>query len=398
MRLTSTITFLSVLILGYSLNAQSDYRRDFWEFWTDCDNHYAYFEKQGIDWIAVRDIYMPKTADIENDAQFIRFMETVINELHNGHVSLNTNLPDSNRIIPSGSDIFAVKTADKFFISDVKPDSGAVQCGIAPGMEVVKFNGVAIAEQLENFLPKYATTYNQEMYSYALNMLLAGTHNVHRVITVIENGLKKDFYPDAKKGTTTDKWPVEYKTLNGNIGFIKINNSLGSSSTVLQFDKAIDSLLETRTIILDLTDTPGGGNTMVARAIMSRFTDKELPYQKHVVEEPFGIMRSWVEYVTPRQKTYRGKLVVMVGHWTGSMGEGIAVGFDGMKRAEIVGTKMAGLLGAVYTFTTPYSGISYQIPAERLYHINGTPREDYVPQFLTENSEETLKKAIELAE
>ena len=37
-------------------------------------------------------------------------------------------------------------------------------------------------------------------------------------------------------------------------------------------------------------------------------------------------------------------VVVLVDHWTGSMGEGIAIGMDGLKRATIVGTEMAGLL------------------------------------------------------
>ena len=87
----------------------------------------------------------------------------------------------------------------------------------------------------------------------------------------------------------------------------------------------------------------------------------------------------------------------MVGHWTGSMGEGIAIGFDGMKRAKITGTKMAGLLGAIYTFRAKETNIGYQIPAESMYHINGTPREDYIPNYLTSGEKETYQKALQLA-
>ncbi|MGU9937890.1 SDR family oxidoreductase [Empedobacter brevis] len=32
-----------------------------------------------------------------------------------------------------------------------------------------------------------------------------------------------------------------------------------------------------------------------------------------------------MEYVPPRKDTYTGKVYVLVGHWTGSMGEGMAV-------------------------------------------------------------------------
>lgn len=79
------------------------------------------------------------------------------------------------------------------------------------------------------------------------------------------------------------------------------------------------------------------------------------------------------------------------------MGEGIAIGFDGMKRAKITDTKMAGLLGAIYTFKAENTNIGYQIPAESMYHINGTPREDFLPQYLTATESEAYSKAVKLA-
>lgn len=76
------------------------------------------------------------------------------------------------------------------------------------------------------------------------------------------------------------------------------------------------------------------------------------------------------------------------------MGEGMAIGFDGMKRAKIIGTEMAGLIGAISNFQL--TEIGFQFPTERLYHINGTPRENFLPEMLTQNSEETIQKAKEI--
>jgi carboxyl-terminal processing protease len=59
------------------------------------------------------------------------------------------------------------------------------------------------------------------------------------------------------------------------------------------------------------------------------------------------------------------------------MGEGVAIGMDALKRAEIVGTEMAGLLGATYAIRLPNSGIGVNFPGEKLFHVNGTPREDF---------------------
>jgi carboxyl-terminal processing protease len=70
--------------------------------------------------------------------------------------------------------------------------------------------------------------------------------------------------------------------------------------------------------------------------------------------------------VYPRKKTFQGKLIVLVGHWTGSMGEGMAIGFDSFKKPLVVGTKMAGLLGAIEGFNLKETNINFQIPTERL--------------------------------
>jgi len=387
-----------LLIASQFCIAQNKYEEDFLKFWNDYNEYYAYFEKQGIEWNKVKEIYLPLAKNVKDNYEFTALLERVTHELHNGHVSLNTNLNTSNRIIPSGEDVFAEKKDNHFFITDVRKDSKAELSGLKPGMEVTAFNGKPITEQLSLFLPKYTNDYNISMYAYALNMLLAGTHDKQREITVVENGTEKTYYPDQFAINNIMHNNIEYRILDGNIGYIKINNSLGENKVIKEFDDVLDKLMNTKSIILDLTETPGGGNTTVARGIMGRFTDKYLPYQKHEIEEKeYVTVRSWIEYVTPRKTIYKKKLTVMVGHWTGSMGEGMAIGFDGMKRAKIVGTKMAGLIGAIYTFKMPNTGIGYQIPYEILYHVNGTPREDFVPKYLTKNSDETYAKALKLA-
>lgn len=388
----------ALLISSFYTNAQSKYEADFLELWTDYKNNYAYFEKQGVDWDKVKEIYLPLSKEVKDNNQFLQFLEQVTHELHNGHVTLNTSLYSSNRIIPSGQDIFSEKRDDRFYVTDVKKNSAADVAGIEPGMEILKFNGFPVADKIKKFLPKYTSLHDESMYQYALNMLLAGTWDKPREITLLKDGIETVIIPDDAKNNIPRTALLDYKILDGNIGYIRINNSLGENSLIAEFDKVIDELINTKSIILDLTDTPSGGNTTVARGIMGRFTAEALPYQKHqIVEKEYGTVRSWIEYVSPRKTIYKKKLTVMAGHWTGSMGEGIAIGFDGMKRAKITGTKMAGLLGAIYTFRAKETNIGYQIPAESMYHINGTPREDYIPNYLTSGEKETYQKALQLA-
>jgi C-terminal processing protease CtpA/Prc len=64
-----------------------------------------------------------------------------------------------------------------------------------------------------------------------------------------------------------------------------------------------------------------------------------------------------------------------------------------LKRGTVVGTRMAGLLGATHSITLPHSGIGVSFPAEKLFHVNGTPREDYVPTVLVDLQKPEHQKA-----
>ncbi len=390
MRMKIFLGLLTLLLANFSLG-QTKYENDFNEFWTDINNNYAYFDQQKIDWNKVKEIYQPKINEIKTEKEFIQFLEVVIHEFYNGHISLNTNLKSSNKLIPSGQDLFVEKKGHQFYITDLRKGFGAELSGLKIGQEVLLLNDKNIEKQLEKFLPKYTTSHTQEMYQYALNMLFAGTHDTKRIITTNENGENKNFYPDNIDLKSLEPL-LDKKILSNKTAYIKINNSLGNNNLIEKFDNAIDEFIGYENIVIDLTETPSGGNTTVARSIMGRFINKPIAYQQHEFDEKeFLTKRMWLEYVTPRKSNFKGKVYVVVGHWTGSMGEGIAIGFDGMNRATIIGTKMAGLIGAISGFSLTETKIGYQIPTERLYHVNGTPRENFKPNILTRNIEETIK-------
>jgi len=77
---------------------------------------------------------------------------------------------------------------------------------------------------------------------------------------------------------------------------------------------------------------------------------------------------------------------VLVDRWTGSMGEGMAIGLDALHRAVVVGTAMAELRGGIAGVTLPHSGITVRFQNERLFHIDGTPRERWIPPIIVKPS------------
>ncbi len=384
-------------IIPFGVLGQIDYQSDFNKFLDDFEQYFGYLEEQNISIKSIRALYEPRIDTIKTKKEFISLLEEVTYEFHNGHISLNVNLSNSNRIIPSGSDIYVKKEENNYYISDLRKGFPAEQSGLKMGMQIIKFNDHDVANAIKKFLPKSVNLYTDQMYTYAVNMLLAGARNTERKITVLINNKEENFFPDTFDRPKPNEL-LEYKKIESSIGYIKINNTLGNPELISAFDQALDSLMSVKTLILDLTETPSGGNTMVARGIMGRFANKELPYQVHAYEEkPHKTIRKWIELVSPRGKRYEGNLLVLVGHWTGSIGEGIAIGFDAMKRGAVIGTKMAGLLGAIYIYKMPDSKIGYAIPVEKMYHVNGTPREQYRPKYITNSNKETFLKALELA-
>lgn len=402
---------LLLLLLPATLRAQArltpaQYQQDFDYFWTTIQENYAYFDRKQTDWGRVRALYAAQLPGITGKAQFTRLLENALQELYDNHASLSTNLPDSRRLLPSGTDAWAQFRQGKPVVVAVRAGFGAERVGLRPGMELVAVSDVPIARALPPLLPQTLKGPDEAAREVALNQALAGTHTTPRKLTVRAQGRTLELYPDQPAAQLENiSYPrlLESRQL-GPIGYIRINNSLGDNRLIAAFDSTLDALGATTGLVLDLRETPNGGNTTVARAMMGRFITQEQPYQRHefVAEERrFGIRRSTLELVSPRGRPYTRPLVVLVGYWTSSMGEGITIGFDAMHRATIIGPEMARLNGGITSYRLPNAGFGFNIPTERLYHVNGTPRERFVPAVGVgtpprSTADEALERALEL--
>ncbi|GGF00213.1 hypothetical protein GCM10011383_08830 [Hymenobacter cavernae] len=363
------------------------YRADFDFFWEVVRDNYAYFDKKQTDWNKARQLYQPQADTISSRRAMVRLLENMFVELYDNHASLSTNRFDSQRLVPSGSDLYAEFSADgRAVVLDVRQHLGAEKVGIRPGMEIVSINDVPVAQAIQPFIGKSLRRIDAGVRNYALNAALAGKHNVPRKLTVKAAGTVKEYLPDQPMMLQEDvryNGLVETRLL-GKVGYVKINNSLSNNGLIQAFDSALTRMQQTSALMLDLRDTPNGGNTTVARAILGRFITKEQAYQEHELvaeERSYGVKRKWRELVSPRPKPYERPVAVLVNHWTASMGEGITIAFDAMQRATVVGTKLAKLNGAIYSYKLPNSGIGFSLPAEKLYHLNGTLRENYRPRM-----------------
>ncbi len=400
-------TFCRILLFVVLLNAAApvsyaqeglsprQYTEDFDHLWSHLKENYAYFDRKETDWERVREFYRPRAAAVGSKREFVEVLEKVLEELYDPHTHLKVNTAGSTRLIPTGLDVWAEWRGGRAFVTQLREGFSAEQAGLRVGMEIVSVNGspvkAAVRERLGVSLRRVTTPARD----WALRALLAGTRDARRVVEArTANGVKRRFELDLPGHRTADNYradkKVEWKVLDGGLGYIKIND-LGSDETVAEFGAALEVVKSTRGLILDLRATQSGGNTSVAEPIMGRLITIPMPYQKGRPVRG----EAWTREVSPRGPwVYAGPLVVLVGRWTASMGEGVAIGLDAMRRGVVVGTRMAGLNGAVFDLQLPNTGIKLNYAAEKLFHLNGTPREDFVPPVLVNISGAARADAI----
>jgi carboxyl-terminal processing protease len=375
---TATVARLTRALLACAFPGllwAQDYAGDFNRFWGQARADYPYFAAKQTDWECVQRVYGPQAAAADDDRGFIRVLERALDELYDPHASLNVNLASSTRLIPTGLDLWAEWRDGAAIITQLRPGSRAERAGLRAGMELLAINGLPTADAVEARLGHCLREHDAEVRGWGLLAVLAGSRDVSRVLVVREDPGSREFRPDELPELAVDVPAVTARELDDGVGYIALHH-LGDSDSVAQFDAALLQFRRGRGLVLDLRDTAAGGDTEVAEPIMGRLVDRTLPYQR--VQPVHG--KPWLARVHPRGPfTYRAPLVVLVSRWTGSMGEGMAIGLDGMHRATVVGTRMAGLNGGVFRHHLPAANLDYTLPGEALLHLDGRPRERYVP-------------------
>lgn len=326
-----------------------------------------------------------EAAQVGDSRSLLRFAERALFLLADHHAITGSSFRDSWALVPSYSDLWIEKAGTDFVVDAVRTGSPASRAGIRPGPVLVAIDGVPVADAVAAFWNDLGAEPGRDP-AFAARVLAAGRRDRPRRLT-LRSGSEAPYEVTLTSlyAEPASSRPPVSATEEGGALRIRINDSLGNDETIAAFDAAMAQARRGQAVIVDLTDTPGGGNSSVARAILGWFVDRPRFYQMHNLpseERETGIARQWVEQVLPRPgKYHRGPVRAEVSRWTGSMGEGLAIGFDAIG-ATVSGTRMAGLLGAVYDQRLPNSGLVFKLPAERLSHVNGTPREAFVPRPL----------------
>jgi hypothetical protein len=363
-------------------NEAFTYRNDALSIESLVNRAYAYVDRFNSGTVPIPE-KLRREADLVTDKRsLLRYAERVLLTLADHHAITGSSLSDSWAVVPSYADLWLVTDEGGYIVDAVRSGSPAQEAGIRAGDRLTYVGGAPVHEAIEAFWADLGLPITNERAAFAARVLAAGRRDRSRSMTFERGGVERSYeLPNLYALPRVDLPPVSIAQHHESLK-IRINDSLGDAATITTFDVAMAQARIDQPVLLDLTDTPSGGNTTVARAILGWFVDQARPYQVHSLpaeQKDTGIARQWAEQVLPREgKHHSGPIQILVGRWTGSMGEGLAIGFDAIG-AKVVGTQMAGLLGAIYDYQLENSGIVLKLPTERLMHVGGGAREAFVP-------------------
>lgn len=345
--------------------------------------NYAYLDRFPGGRVPMSDRLRAETARVADRRSLVRYAERALLLLADHHASTGSSLPDSWALVPSFSDLWVEERSGGYWIEAVRDGSPAAAAGIRAGDRLVEVDGVPTPVAVAAFWGDLGVPPDRSRAGFAARVLAAGRRDRPRHLLVQRGrAAPRAVQLASLYATPQPQRPPLTVAARGPDLVIRFYDSLGDDATVSAFDAAMAKARPGQRLVIELTDTPSGGNTVIARAILGWFVTRPRAYQVHNLpreERRTGIARQWVEQVLPRRgKHHRGPVLVRVGRWTGSMGEGLAVGFHAIG-VPVVGDRMAGLLGAIEDYRLPHSGLVIKLPTERLYAPDGTPREEFVP-------------------
>jgi len=353
--------------------------------------NYGYFSRPGVEGNAILAHFEPQALAAKSKEEFRDVLQVVAHNFADPHFIVGPLDAQDYNVVPTSSDLSARYRANRFELVDVRRDSDAEKQGIRPGAQIMRIDARTPQAAIEAVMGRPLAALSPVQIDAGLNIALGGLRQHSRQLTLVAGKARQQYTlrsPGEQAERVRAATPLSLEQ-RGEVAIIRINNSLGRNETIEAFRAALQQALPAKVLVLDLRNTPSGGNTTVARSIMGHFVQREQPYQVHVVpseERRFGVPRKFVEYVLPLAPYYPGKVVVLGGHWTGSMGEGLMIGFDalGIKTA---GSELADLLGALFNERLARCEAKVDLGEEQLLQVNGQPRENFIPALYREAGE-----------
>jgi len=308
----------------------------------------------GVDWIHVRELYLPKAKAAKSDQEFHNVLRQMLGELKLSHFNVFPPPPaigtenDSNASV--GVEIKWIGNAPVVF--RVTSGSPADTAGIKPGFVLSKADGKLVSETLkpiqESLVKRQVTEMMRRLYLERNAEAIIGGRPDTKVELEFLDGEDKAVTVDLNRVKYTGEMSqalgnfpkqrviFESRLLPENIGYIRFNMWVIPQAAKIR--AAIREYANADGIIIDLRGNPGGVGGL-AGGVAGLLSDKQVSLG--TMTSRAGTM-SLLGY--PQPDPFLKKIVILTDHGTGSTSEMFAAGIQENARGKVIGETSAGAI------------------------------------------------------
>jgi len=351
------ITLFMVVVTAISCTAKYRNMQSFETAWQTVNETHYDPAFGGVDWDAVHDRYKPQIDSANDDAEFYVLTNQMLFELNLSHLLVATH-KDLKRHLPfllaEGTIGIDIKwMGEAAVITAVKPGTPADSAGLRPGYTIVGIDKIAIEQIVSDenlFLTPPFNNRNRRnnIANYILGHIYGRSDTIVKIAYSDESeNIREKAINRVSRGRAVTFSPTmppafiefESKRLEDNIGYIRFNHFAEPVDT--RFIAALNSMRDTRGMIIDLRANPGGFfsvlDTMAEHLLLERVLLYKCKFRSRTVDK----------VLDPVAEPYNKPVVVLIDEKSMSCSELFAGSLQAVKRAVIVGDRSPGyLLGA----------------------------------------------------
>ena len=322
--------------------------------WAGVKSNFVFYSRMKVDWDSLYVATLPQILAAKDREECRRVMQRMIAHCNDGHTYVQGN------ISKPATPMLLKMLEDRAYVDDVQSQI-LVDMGIRRGMELTHINGIPVKEYgKKNVMPYVAASTNQWR-----NRITFESYDLLRC--AVGETLRLDFVHDGRKKSVKyvgGSAPFDLLNQKPVISFTEIKKGIGlltirdfwRSNIRDEFDKAFESISNTKALIVDIRGN-GGGNSGNSEYILRHLTDKQIVSSSWKSPLYIPAFASWgrelEEYsskgnvINPivGKEAYTRPIVLLVDAGTFSAAEDFAVMFMGIRRGEVVGTPTGGSTG-----------------------------------------------------
>ena len=358
---------------------------NFDRLWQAMDIYYPYFEMKEIDWDAMRERYRPQVEQTTSDAAYHEIIESMLAELNDAHTGLSPSL-----VYDAGCK-FAVTREMAGEAVVVVSRRSAQEVGLEIGSVILTVDGEPIEQALEavDFRLREGSTPWQRRNRAFQSLLYTPMGGQREITFETPDGVETTAILACTEAIAqiesegAEVWElmrpgyerqIVSRRLPSGLGYLRVP-TLGTD-LVAEFDAALDELMDTPGLILDLRGN-GGGNSAYADQMAGRFLGEPFVYGRDYYGSPMSTRgwREWMPFsVTPRAPIYTGPVVVIIETNNMSSAEQFLASLVDSGRVETVGQRTGGASANPVRFSLP-GGRAARFSTANFRRNDGTPIE-----------------------